>query len=115
MRFKALAITIIALGALAGCSAKSTPPPNPATVPGTAAAAAKGATIDPCSLITTDEATVVLGELAKNGAPHSFQSTQQCQWDSANGSVAILVYIGGQKDLWASTHNTAKSTYPKFS
>jgi uncharacterized protein DUF3558 len=125
MRFKALVVVVIALVALVGCS-KNSPTPDPAhpAGPGTATAAANagggggggGGTIDPCSLITTEEATAVLGEPAKDGVPHAFQQTRQCQWDSANASIAILVYLGGQKDPWPSTHDLAKSAYSaKFS
>ena len=115
MKFKPLIVAIVALAALAGCNDSGTSPTTgSAAEPANADAAGAGGTIDPCSLITTSEATAVLGEPAKNGAPHSYQNTKQCQWDSANGSVAILVYIGGQKASWSSTHDLAKRS-PKFS
>ena len=116
MRFKPLIVAVIALAALAGCKGNATPAtgtaPNPAN-----AAPAGGGPVDPCSLITTGEATAVLGTQAKDGAPHSYQSTKQCQWDAASGptdgSVAILVYIGGQKAQWTSTQSLAKKS-PKY-
>lgn len=123
MRFKTLIVAIVALAALAGCSKGSgstqanNSSANQAAATGTpGGGGGGGGTIDPCSLITTQEASAVLGEPAKDGAPHSFQSTRQCQWDSANGSVAILVYIGGQKARWQTTHDLAKRSFPaKFS
>ena len=116
MRFKALVVAVVALAALAGCSKGNAAKPNtPAAAPG-AAAPAGGGTVDPCSLLTTAEATTALGQPAKDGAPHSFQSTKQCQWDSADGSVAILVYIGGQKARWQQTYDQSKSAFSaKFS
>jgi hypothetical protein len=115
MRFKALVVTVVALAALAGCSKGNAAKPNtPAGAPGAAAPA--GGTADPCTLLTTAEATTALGKPAKDGAPHSSQGTKQCQWDSADGSVAILVYLGGQKARWQQTHDQAKSAYSaKFS
>ena len=115
MRFKSLIVVVIALAALAGCKDSSSPATGSGAKPANAGAAG---TVDPCSLITTSEATAVLGTPAKDGAPHSFQNTKQCQWDAAkgptDGSVAILVYIVGQKSNWASTHDAAKLS-PKFS
>jgi hypothetical protein len=67
--------------------------------------------------ITTSE-PAVLGKPVKDGVPHSSQKTKQCQWDAADGptggSVAILVYIGGQKASWSSTLTQAKML-PKYS
>lgn len=118
MKSRVLIIAVIALTALSGCSKNSGSSPTNGTPVNQAGAGGGngGATIDPCSLITTAEANAVLGETAKQSPPHSFQSTKQCQWDSANGSVAILVYIGGQKAQWPSTHDLAKKSFPsKFS
>ena len=115
MKFKPAVVALVALTALAGCKGNSSPANGSAAKPADAGAAA---TVDPCALITTSEATTVLGTPAMDGAPHSFQSTKQCEWDavkgSTDGSVAILVYIGGQKSLWTSTHDQAKRS-PKFS
>src|SRR5215467_2341196 len=112
LRFFMLATAVVV--ALAGCSSHSATNPTSGTAAKPAAGApAGGGGVDPCSLITTAQATSVLGEPAKNGAPHAYMQTKQCQWDSANGSVAILVYIGGQKASWQSTHDAAKAG-PKF-
>jgi hypothetical protein len=117
MRFKPLIVAVIALAALAGCKDSATPATGNAANPANAGAAAGGGAVDPCSLITTGEATAVLGTPAKDGAPHAYQSTKQCQWDAASGptdgSVAILVYIGGQKAQWPSAESVAKKA-PKF-
>jgi hypothetical protein len=113
MRFKALVVAVVAFAVLAGCSKAK---PDTPVAPAGAAAPAGGGPVDPCSLLTTDEATTVLGKPAKAGAPHASQGTKQCQWDSADGSVAILVYIGGQKSRWQQNHDLAKSAYAaKFS
>jgi Protein of unknown function (DUF3558) len=126
MRFKPIVVAVIALAALAGCKDNSSPTTGTAAQPANAGAAAGGAAnaggggaVDPCSLITTSEATAVLGKAAKDGAPHSYQNTKQCQWDVASGasydgSIAILVYIGGQKTQWPSTVSLAKKS-PKYS
>jgi hypothetical protein len=111
MRFKALIVAVVALAALAGCSKGNATKPNTAA-PAGAAIPAGGGTVDPCSLLTTDEATTALGKPAKAGAPHSSTGTKQCQWDSADGSVAILVYLGGQKAKWQQTHDQSKTAYP---
>jgi hypothetical protein len=126
MRYKALIVAIVALAALVGCSnGGSTSGSRNGTSANQAAGkaagggtnnAAGGGGGNPCSLITKDEASAVLGEQAKDGVGHSSQGTKQCQWDSANGSVAILVFIGGQKASWTQTHDLAKQTYAaKFS
>jgi Protein of unknown function (DUF3558) len=113
MRFKALIVAVVALAALAGCSKAK---PDTPAAPAGAAAPAGGGTVDPCSLLTTAEATTVLGKTANAGAPHSSTGTKQCQWDSADGSVAILVYIGGQKARWQQTYDQSKSAFSaKFS
>jgi hypothetical protein len=115
MKSRTLIVAAVVLAALTGCSKNSGSNPTngtPVNQAGAGGGGGGGATIDPCSLLTTDEANAVLGEAAKQSPPHSFQSTKQCQWDSANGSVAILVYIGGQKANWQSTHDFAKSAYP---
>jgi hypothetical protein len=116
MKFTALfSAAVVALTALAGCNHGGSKP-----VTGSAAKPANGGTasIDPCSLITTSEATAALGTQAKDGAPHAYQSMKQCEWDAAEGpvagSVAILVYVGGQKARWPSTLAAAKQS-PKFS
>jgi hypothetical protein len=110
-------VATAAVVALAGCSSHPATNPTSGTAANPAAGAptkaAVGGGVDPCSLITTAQASSVLGEQAKDGAPHAYQQTKQCQWDSANGSVAILVYIGGQKASWQSTHDAAKAG-PKF-
>jgi len=125
MRYKALVVAIVAVAALVGCSnGGSTSTSTNGTSANQAAGNAAGggsnntgsAGGNPCSLITTGEASAVLGEQAKDGVGHSSQGTKQCQWDSANGSVAILVFIGGQKASWTQTHDLAKQTYAaKFS
>jgi hypothetical protein len=120
MKFKLLPVAIVALTGLCGltgltgCSqdSGSNPTSAPANQAGTSAGA--GLTVDPCTLITTAQATAALGEQAKDGVAHAYQSTQQCQWDSTNGSVAILVYVGGQKAKWSSTVDLAKKS-PKYS
>ena len=118
MKFKPIVVAIIALAALAGCKDNSSPAIGNAPNPANAAPAAGGGTADPCSLITTSEATAVLGKTAKDGAPHSSSNTKQCQWDAADGptggSVAILVYIGGQQAKWSTTTTQAKKL-PKYS
>jgi hypothetical protein len=111
-------VATVVVVALVGCSKGSGTNSTGGTAAKPAAGAPSGGTaavggVDPCSLITTAEASTVLGEQAKDGQPHAYQSTKQCQWDSANGSIAILVYIGGQKALWQSTYNTSKAA-PKF-
>jgi hypothetical protein len=115
MRLKPVIIAVVALAALAGCK-NSSSPNGTAAKPANNGAAGGGA-VEPCSLITTDEATAVLGTPVKAGAPHSSQGTKQCQWDAASGpeggSVAILVFIGGQKTRWTSTVDLAKQS-PKF-
>jgi hypothetical protein len=117
MRFRPLIVAIVALAALAGCSKTggSTPTNGAAPNPADAAPVAGGQSMDVCSLLTTAEATAVLGKPAKDGAAHSYQNTRQCQWDAADGagSIAILVYIGGEKDKWQSVHDQSK-IYPKF-
>jgi hypothetical protein len=110
MRFKALIVAVAALAALAGCSKGNATKPNTPAPAGAAVPAGAG-TVDPCSLLTTDEATTVLGKTANGGAPHSSTGTKQCQWDSADGSVAILVYLGGQKAIWQQTHDQTKAAY----
>jgi uncharacterized protein DUF3558 len=115
MKTRPMIVAVIVLAALLGCSKNSGSSPttgNP--VKPANAGAVGGGGIDPCALITTSDATAVLGEPAKDGAPHSYQSTKQCQWDAANGSVAILVYLGGQKESWPSIRDQAKRS-PKYS
>jgi Protein of unknown function (DUF3558) len=118
MKFKPIVVAFIVLAVLAGCQDNPSPAAGTAPNPANAVPAAGGGTIDPCSLITTAEATAVLGKPAKDGAPHSSQNTKQCQWDAADGptggSVAILVYVGGQKASWSSTLTLAQKL-PKFS
>jgi hypothetical protein len=118
MKSRLIVVTIVALAALAGCKANSSPAPGAAPNPSNVAPAVGGGTVDPCSLITTSEATAVLGAPAKDGAPHSSQNTKQCQWDAAEGatggSVAILIYVGGQKAKWSSTMTQAQKL-PKYS
>jgi hypothetical protein len=110
-------VATAAVVALAGCSNHSGTNTTagtgakPAAGAPTSAAAAGG--VDPCTLITTAQASTVLGEQAKDGQPHSFQSTKQCQWDSANGSVAILIWVGGKETVWQTSHDAAKAA-PKF-
>ena len=115
MKLKPVVVALITLSALAGCHGNSSPATGSAAKP---ADAGPAGTVDPCSLITTSQATAVLGTPAKDGEPHAFQSTRQCEWDAVNGStdgsVAILVYVGGQKAKWPSTHDQAKRL-PKFS
>jgi hypothetical protein len=123
MRFRTLMIAAAVLVALAGCSkdtgtaANTGPVAGAPTGAGTAAGggAAGGGSVDPCSLITTAQASTVLGAQAKDGAGHSSTGTRQCQWDAAsgpeNGSIAILVYVGAGKSLWQSDHDTAKTAY----
>jgi hypothetical protein len=122
MKYKPLIVAIIALAALAGCSKSnaSNPATGSAQQPANAAGGGGGGGggVDPCSLITTSEATAALGTAAKDGAPHSSQGTKQCEWDAqsgpTDGSVAILVYIGGQKAHWQTTVDAAKKA-PKYS
>ena len=118
MKFKPMVVAIAAIAALVGCKDNSSPATGAAPNPSSVGVVGGGGTIDPCSLITTAEATAVLGTPAKDGAPHAYQKTKQCQWDAANGpaggSVAILVYIGGQKASWSSTQALAKKL-PKYS
>ena len=115
MKFKPIIFAVIALAALAGCKANSSTTNGSATNPPNAAG---GGTVDPCSLITTSEATAALGTSVTNGVPHAYQNTKQCQWDAAQGpdggSVAILVYICGQKSQWPSILAVSKQA-PKFS
>jgi hypothetical protein len=117
MRVKSLILAIAALAALAGCNDTGS---NAATGPSAkpAGAGAGGGSVDPCSLLTTDQATAALGTPAKAGVPNNNGSLKQCQWDAAqgptSGSIAILVYVGGQKAQWSSTVAAAKA-YPKFS
>ena len=114
MKFKPLIVFFVALAALAGCKDTSSQATGTGAKPANAGAAGS---IDPCSLITTSEASAVLGKPAMDGAPHSSKNTKQCQWDAASGpmdgSVAILIYLGGQKSQWASTYDQAKKL-PKF-
>jgi len=116
MRGKTFVVAIVALAALAGCSKHGDKQTN-ATGNGAGTNTTNhGSTVDTCSLLTIDEATAALGEQAKAGVPHSSQTTRQCQWDSANGSVAILVFVGGQRAHWAQTYGQSKQVYStKFS
>ncbi len=118
MKIKPMVVAVIALATLAGCNGNSSPATGTAPNPGNVAPAAAGGTVDPCSLISTSDATAVLGTPAQDGVPHSSQNTKQCEWDAADGStggsVAILVYIGGQKAKWSSTVSQAKQL-PKYS
>jgi glucose/arabinose dehydrogenase len=117
MKLKPLILAIIALAALAACKSGGANPTTAAPAK-PANANAPAASLDACTLLTTEEATAVLGSPVKKGAPHSYQQTVQCQWDAvkgpADGSVAILVWIGGQKDQWSSTESAAKAS-KKFS
>jgi hypothetical protein len=116
MKIRTLMLATAVLVALVGCSkaAGTTPgaPANPAAGAATNGGSAGGG-VDPCSLITTAQASTVLGEPAKDGQPHAYLQTKQCEWDSADGSVAILVYIGGQKAAWQNTLSGAKAA-PKY-
>jgi hypothetical protein len=121
VKLKPLLVAVIVLSTIAGCQSNSSPTTGTAANPanaGAPAAAAGGGTVDPCSLITTSQATTVVGVPMKDGAPHSSQNTKQCEWDAVSGpmdgSVAILVYLGGQKAQWASTRNLASKS-SKFS
>ncbi|HEY7223463.1 MAG TPA: DUF3558 family protein [Micromonosporaceae bacterium] len=124
MRLKSLIIAIVAMTALglAGCAKDSTT--NPTTNPTANLTAGPsgnpsnsgvpgggGAAPDPCTLLTTDEATAVLGEKAKDGEPHSSTGTKQCEWDAVSGhsSVAILIWVGGWSSKWQSTHDSSKA------
>lgn len=113
-RFMVLAV--VALVALAGCSKSGGTTPTAATSgnAGTTGAGGggSGAAPDPCSLLTTDEASAILGQTAANGAPHSSTGTKQCEWDASAGSIAILIWIGGWRARWQDNHDTAKTAFP---
>jgi hypothetical protein len=97
MRTRLIAVAAIVLIAVAGCSKTGSGTTN------TSASDAVGKSIDVCSLLTTAEASQVLGATSHDGVAGD---ARQCHWESASGSIAILVTTPAQWDTAVAVNKT---------
>jgi hypothetical protein len=104
-------VLTVAFATLTGCSKNSNPSPTAQTTDGRPGASTR---VDACSLLTTAEATAVLGEQSADAKPGGggLPNASQCEWNAVSGdaSIAILIWIGGQKAAWANIVATSKQT-----